>query len=288
MLKLALPNKGRLAEPAARLLDRAGFHLDLDHERKLMVTSGRGDLQVLFVRADDIPEFVADRVADAGVTGKDQVAEAGLHVEELLSLGFGKCRLMLAVPEGHDWNGVAGIEGRFRVATSFPHITQRFFKEAGKPVEVIRVSGATEITPHLGVADAIVDLVSTGSTMVVNKLRPVEELLASEAVLIANPESLAEDLQGQRLHELTWVLESVLSAQRSRYLMANVPRAELATVRRILPGISAPTILDLLDNDDLVALHAVVPEAEVFGLVRALKDLGATGILVTPIERLVP
>lgn len=288
MLKLALPNKGRLAEPAARLVERAGFHFDLDHERKLMASSPDGHLQVLYVRADDIPEFVADRVADAGITGLDQVREAGVHVEELLGLGFGKCRLMLAVPEQAAWDGVASIGERFRVATSFPAITKRFFKDAGKNVEIIRVSGATEVTPHLGVADAIVDLVSTGSTMVVNKLRPVEELLASQATLVANPESLADEVQGERIRELSWVLESVLSARRSRYLMANVPRDQMEAVRGMLPGLSAPTILDLLDRDDMVAMHAVVPEVDVFGLVRALKSVGATGILVTPIERLVP
>ena len=288
MLKLALPNKGRLAEPAARLLRQAGLHLDFDHDRKLMATSREGDLTVLFARAPDIAEFVADGVADAGVTGLDQVHESGEDVEVLLPLGFGRCRLMLAVPEGDSWTGVADVPTGYRVATSFPTITRAFFKEHGKQVELVTVSGATEVTPHLGVADAIVDLVSTGSTMVVNKLRPVEELLDSEAVLVANRSSLAEEMTGERLRELADVLRSVLDAQGSRYLMANVPRNALENVRALLPGVSAPTVIDLLDREDLVAMHAVVPEGDVFGLVRALKSLGATGILVTPIERLVP
>lgn len=288
MLKLALPSKGRLSEPSTRLLEQAGFHLDFDHERKLMATSDEGNLQVLFARADDIPEFVADGVADGGITGRDQVQEAGVNLEELLGLGFGKCKLMLAVPEAWDYQGVEKLDDGLTVATSFPHLTRAFFEKHGKQVDIVPVSGATEITPHLGVADVVTDLVSTGSTMKVNNLAPVEMILASEAVLVANPASMEDDLVGGRLNELAWVMESVLAAKGSRYLMANVPRSEVDNVREMLPGISAPTVLDLLDRDELVAVHSVVPEGDVFALVRALKSLGATGILVTPIERLVP
>jgi ATP phosphoribosyltransferase len=195
---------------------------------------------------------------------------------------------MLAVPEAMDYTSVQALPDGLRVATSFPHLTREFFKGHGKTVEVITVGGATEITPYLGVADAVVDLVSTGSTMAMNKLVPVETLLESQATLIANRESLEEEVTGERLRELAWVLESVLEAKRKRYLMANVPRENLDTVREMLPGISAPTVLDLMDREEMVAIHAVVPEGDVFGLVRALKSMEATGILVTPIERLVP
>lgn len=288
MLELALPNKGRLSEPSTRLLEQAGFHLDFGPNRKLMATSQERDLKVIFSRAGDIPEFVADGVADGGITGLDCAREAAVDVEELLPLGFGKCDLMLAVPEAMDYKSIQDLEDGLRVATSFPHLTREFFKGHGKKVEVITVGGATEITPYLGVADAVVDLVSTGSTMAMNKLVPVETLLESQATLIANRKSLDEEVTGERLRELGWVLESVLEAKRKRYLMANVPRENLDTVREMLPGISAPTVLDLMDREEMVAIHAVVPEGDVFGLVRALKSMEATGILVTPIERLVP
>jgi ATP phosphoribosyltransferase len=288
MLKLALPNKGRLSDPAIELLEKAGFHLDVTHERKLQASTEEGDLKVLFVRTSDIPEFVADGVADAGVTGLDQVREAGLDVEAMLGLGFGTCRLMLAVPETREWTGIKDVQDGVSIATSFPRITREWFGERGIEVDIVPVSGATEITPHLGVADLVVDLVSTGSTMAANSLEPVETILDSQAVMVANPASLEDDYTGDKLRELEWVLDSVLEAKGNRYLMANVPRNEIDSVREMLPGISSPTIIDLLERDEMVAVHAVVPEDDVFGLVRALKGLGGTGILVTEIERLVP
>lgn len=288
MLRLALPSKGRLSDPSTRLLEQAGFHLDFDDGRKLMATSDEGDLRIIFARAADIPEFVQDDVADGGITGKDLVRETQVDVEELLDLGYGKCRLMIGVPESRPWKGIDALEDGVRVATSFPNLTRAYFEDRGCEVDIVPVSGSTEITPHLGVADIVVDLVSTGSTMAVNNLEPVETILESQAVLIGNPDKIEDDLVGQQLDELVWVLRSVLEAQGNRYLMANVPKAEIDTVREMLPGISAPTVLNLLDRDEMVAVHAVVPENDVFGLVRALKSLGAAGILVTPIERLVP
>lgn len=288
MLRLALPSKGRLSDPAMDLLEQAGFHLDVAHDRKLIATSEEEDLRVIFARASDIPEFVADGVADGGITGLDLVRESGADLERLLDLGFGRCSLMVAKPESEPWKGVDALEDGVRVATSFPRITREWFAERGVEVDVVPVGGSTEITPHLDVADLVVDLVSTGSTMAVNNLEPVETILESEAVLVANPDQLEDELVGDRLQELEWVLRSVLEAKGSRYLMANVPRSEIDNVREMLPGISSPTVLDLLDRDEMVAVHAVVPEGDVFGLVRALKSLGASGILVTPIERLVP
>jgi ATP phosphoribosyltransferase len=287
-LKLALPNKGRLSDPAIDLLEQAGFHLDVTHERKLQAHTENGEIKVLFVRTSDIAEFVEEGVADAGVTGLDQVKEAQADVEQMLGLGFGSCRLMLAVPETTDWSGIKDVEDGVRVATSFPTITRQWFDERGIEIDLVPVSGATEITPHLGVADLVVDLVSTGSTMAANSLEPVETILDSQAVFVANRDSLADEDTGERLQEFVWVMESVLEAEDSRYLMANVPREKIDTVREMLPGLSSPTVLDLLDRDEMVAVHAVVPEDDVFGLVRGLKEVDAEGILVTPIERLVP
>lgn len=288
MLRLAIPSKGRLYDPSKRLLRQAGFHLDLDHERKLMATSEDGNLRIIFARAADIPDFVADDVADAGITGRDLARESEADVEELLELGFGKCSLMVAKRETDAWKGVSALEDGVRVATSFPRITRAWFEGQGTRVDVVPVGGSTEITPHLGVADLVVDLVSTGSTMAVNNLEPVETVLESQAILIANPQKLEEDIIGERLRELEWVLRSVLEAHENRYLMANVPKDDLDNVREMLPGLASPTVLDLLDQEDMVAVHAVVPETDVFGIVRALESLGASGILVTPIERLVP
>ncbi|PSG97432.1 ATP phosphoribosyltransferase [Thermoplasmatales archaeon SW_10_69_26] len=287
-MKLALPNKGRLSDPAIDLLEQAGFHLDVTHERKLQAHTENGEIKVLFVRTSDIAEFVEEGVADAGVTGLDQVKEAQADVEQMLGLGFGSCRLMLAVPETTDWSGIKDVEDGVRVATSFPTITRQWFDERGIEIDLVPVSGATEITPHLGVADLVVDLVSTGSTMAANSLEPVETILDSQAVFVANRDSLADEDTGERLQEFVWVMESVLEAEDSRYLMANVPREKIDTVREMLPGLSSPTVLDLLDRDEMVAVHAVVPEDDVFGLVRGLKEVDAEGILVTPIERLVP
>lgn len=286
MVRIALPNKGRLAESARELLERAGLEFDMTHERSLTATLG-DDFQALFVRANDIPEFVADGAADVGITGRDLVEESGRELEVLLDLGFGRCRLAVAVRED-DPGDVAALPSGTRVATTFPRLTRRYFERAGTPVEVVPISGAAEIAPHLGVADVIVDLVSTGSTLRINGLREVATVLNSTALLIARPETLRDTDTSDRLRELVAALESVIRAEGKRYLMANVPRAALAEVKRILPGISGPTIVDVLDSGEYVAAHAVVDRREVYRTIAQLKEIGATGILVTHIERLMP
>jgi ATP phosphoribosyltransferase len=240
------------------------------------------------VRAADVPEFVADGAADAGVTGADLVAESGREVETLLDLGFGRCRLAVAVPEGCDIGEIAEVPAGSRVATTFPRIAARFFADVGIPVELARVSGAAEIAPHLGVADIIVDLVSTGSTLRVNGLREVATVLESTARLIASREAWSDPERRGSLEELVAALESVLRAERKRYLMANVPRDKLDQVKQVLPGITGPTIIEVSDGGRWVAAHAVVDEDRVYQTIAGLKRLGAEGILVTRIERLMP
>ncbi len=286
MIRIALPNKGRLAESAKELLERAGLEFDMTHERSLVATLG-DDFQALFVRANDIPEFVADGAADVGITGRDLVEESGRELEILLDLGFGRCRLAVAVGE-EEPGDVARLPAGTRVATSFPNLTRRYFERAGIRVEVVPISGAAEIAPHLGVADVIVDLVSTGSTLKMNGLREVATVLDSTALLICRPEVLRDDATAIKLRELVAALESVLRAEGKRYLMANVPRRRLDEVKRILPGISGPTIVDVMDSGEYVAAHAVVDRGEVYRTIAALKAIGATGILVTHIERLMP
>lgn len=284
-MKIAIPNKGRLAEGALALLQRAGLRAEGKSERALQASLGNG-FTALFVRARDIPEFVADGAADAGITGRDVVEEMGRTLERLLDLEYGRCRLVVAAHE----DGVADVaqlpEGT-RVATAFPRLTRTFFGARDLAVEVVPISGAAEIAPHIGVADVIVDLVSTGSTLKTNGLREIATVLESSAELIARPKQRNDGAVNDKLRELVPALESVLRARDKRYLMANVPRDKLDAVSRVLPGISGPTVVDLVDSS-LVATHAVVDAADVYRAIADLKELGATGILVTKIERLMP
>jgi ATP phosphoribosyltransferase len=285
MIRIAIPNKGRLAEAARELLERAGLEFDITSERALQASLG-GEFLALFVRAKDIPEFVADGAADVGITGRDLVAEAGRPLEVLLDLGFGRCRVVVAAREDGDVLAVSNVPAGARVATPFPRLASAFFASAGNSITLVPISGAAEIAPHLGVADIIVDLVSTGSTLKTNGLREVATILESTALLVTRAEFLADAANSRKVRELVTSLESVLRAQGKRYLMANVPRAALADVKRILPGISGPTIVDILDGGVHVAAHAVVDAREVYRVIAELKSIGAEGILVTKIERL--
>lgn len=283
-LRLAMPNKGRLAGSALDLLERAGLEPASAPDRALRADLGT-DFTALFVRARDIPEFVADGAADLGITGSDLVMEADRPVEALLELGFGRCRLVVA---GRD-EGAASVEelpDDVRIATSFPRTTERWFASRDRRVTLVPVSGAAEIAPHLGMADVIVDLVSTGSTLKVNGLREMATIASSQAVLIGRTGSPA--VADPRTGQLLAALESVLRARGRRYLMANVPRSALAELRQVLPGLNGPTIVDVLNSGEHVAAHAVVDADAVYETIGRLKALGAEGILVTRIERLMP
>jgi ATP phosphoribosyltransferase len=287
VIRVALPNKGRLSEKALGLFERAGLRAEFTSERALVAGLGE-EFRAIFVRAADIPEFVADGAAEVGVTGADLVAESGREVETILDLGFGRCRLAVAVPEASAIQEVEDIPAGSRVATSFPRVTATYFASRGIDVEVARVSGAAEIAPHLGVADVIVDLVSTGSTLRVNGLREVETVLESTARLIVSRNAWADPARRSTLEDLVAALESVIRAASKRYLMANVPRDRLDEVKRVLPGITGPTIIEVSNGGSWVAAHAVVDEDRVYQTIAGLKRLGAEGILVTRIERLMP
>lgn len=288
MLKIALPNKGRLSEDARELFRDAGLEVRAQGDRALTASLG-GEFEALFVRAQDIPEFVADGAADAGVTGWDLVCESGRALDTRLDLGFGRCRLVVAVRDDAPARTVDEIPEGTRIATVFPALTRAWFAERRCRIEVVPMSGAAEIAPHLGIADAVVDLTSTGSTLKVNGLREVGTVLTSTARLVAAPDIAARAPdKGRALEELAAALESVLRARGQRYLMANVPRGALAGVREVLPGLDGPTVIDILNGADVVAVHAVVPAATIYRTVAALRALGATGILVTRIERLMP
>lgn len=282
MLKLAVPNKGRLSERALELLSKAGFHVPR-HARRLLADVN-GKWRLLFVRTDDIPEYVASGTADVGITGLDLIGEHGHPVEHLLGLGFGKCRLVIAVPQSGGAASVEQLQGQ-RVATVFPNLTAKFFEERGIKVDIIPLSGATEVAPNVGVAEAIVDLVETGSTLRQNGLVELETFLHSEAVLIANENSLNKPQTA--IPELESALKSVLDAQSQRYLMVNLPKAKLETVKALMPGVTAPTVMPLLGRENWVALHAVIHEAALNRLISELKRCEAEGLLILPIERMV-
>lgn len=288
MLRLALPNKGRLNEDARSLLADAGLEVRASSERALVASLG-GEFEAIFVRAQDIPEFVADGAADAGITGWDLVRESERPLESALDLGFGRCRLVVAAREEGGIRRLEDIPDGARVASVFPRITRRFFEQAGRRVELVPVSGAVEIAPHLGIADVILDLTSTGSTLRVNGLREVTTVLDSTARLIVAGAASGRAPFGDRrraLDELVAALRSVLAARGQRYVMANVPRAQLEEVRRILPGISGPTVIDVMNGGTKVAVHAVCPVEGIYRTINALKAVGGEGILVTRIERL--
>lgn len=287
MIRIALPNKGRLSEPAKELLERAGLEFVGHTERALQASLG-GEFTAIFIRARDIPEFVADGAADVGITGRDMVAEARRDLDCLLDLEYGHCRLVVAAREDGKIHAIDDLQAGSRVATSFPGLARRHFEELGKPIDLVPVSGAAEIAPHLGVADVIVDLVSTGSTLKVNGLKEIDTILESSAVLVTRPRAERDPQDERTLGELVAALESVLRARNKRYLMANVPRDSVDDVTRILPGISGPTIVNLVDSGRFVAAHAVVDRGEIYRVITDLKQIGATGILVTKIERLMP
>jgi ATP phosphoribosyltransferase len=287
-MRIAMPNKGRLAENALELFEEAGLKPDFRADRALVARLG-SEFQAIFVRAQDIPEFVADGAAMLGITGKDLVDECDRsEVFELLDLGFGKCRLVVAVRDESPVEDPAQLPGGTRVATSFPRLARRHFESLGIAIQLVSISGAAEIAPHLGVADVIVDLASTGSTLRVNGLREIGTIIDSSARLIGNRGAWGQDELRRAGEGLVTALASVLRAKRKRYLMANVPRDRLDEVREILPGISGPTIVDVLDRGAWVAAHAVVDADQVYQTISRLKEIGAEGILVTRIERLMP
>ena len=281
-MRIAVPNKGRLHDPAVEVLERAGLHLEGGADRKLYADTVDPDVSVLFARAADIPEYVADGAAALGITGLDQVHESGADLADLLDLEFGRCRLVLAAPE-EDGIGRVDALADGTVATEFPNITADYF--ADKPVspEIVEVSGATELTPHVEIADAIVDITSTGTTLRMNRLAVVDEVLASSVRLFARP-SVADD---PKVRQVRTALRSVLDAEGKRYLMMNVPEDALDDVEAVIPGMGGPTVMDVAGTD-AVAVHVVVDEREIFEVVPELQAAGASDILVTEIERLVP
>lgn len=282
-IRLALPNKGRLSQPAASLLAEAGFRFEAD-DRRLFAPCHNYPLDLLFVRAEDIPEYTQDGVVDLGITGSNLINESGTQVQRMLSLGFGRCRLQLAVPTTSEVGRLEDLSGQV-VATSHPRATARFLAERAVEVRLVEISGAVEVTPLLGVADAIVDLVSTGTTLATNGLRPLDTILESEAELVSRAH-LSPERQLLAEH-VRLVLASVIAARDKKYLMLNAPADAVPAILGVLPGMGSPSVLQLGDQN-MVAVHAVIDDAGIWDVLGPLRELGASSILVLPIEKLIP
>ncbi|MFW5956206.1 MAG: ATP phosphoribosyltransferase [Halorhabdus sp.] len=281
-MRIALPNKGRLHDPSVELLERAGLHLVDGADRQLYAHTVDENVTVLYARAADIPEYVSDGAADVGITGFDQIQEAGRdNLVDLLDLGYGECKLVLAVPEDHDIEDPAELAGG-TIATEFPTVTRAYLEQQGIDAEITVVSGATELTPHVDIADGIVDITSTGTTLRMNRLEVLDDVLESSVHLFAR-DDVAQD---PKVEQIAMAFESVLTAEGKRYLMMNVPEARLEEVKDVMPGMGGPTVMDIAGTED-VAVHAVVEERQVFETINQLKALGASDVLVTEIERLV-
>lgn len=281
ILSFAVPNKGRLKDPTVELLADAGLSFEAT-DRALSVSVRNVDVELLFVRTEDVSELVADGVADVGITGVDLLAEQESSLAVLAELGYGLCRLVAAVPVDAAIDKIEDLAG-CRIATAHSRTTSRFFAERGIAVSVVPLRGSVEVATKIGVADAIVDLVSTGSTLRVNGLRAIGTILESQAVLVGPPGSEA----GLRVRQVITALRAVISGRRKRYLVLNVPVESVGAVEALIPGLSSPTVVPLADPR-MVAIHSVVDAEHLWELLPRLEAAGGRGILVLPIEQLIP
>ena len=282
MLRIAVQSKRRLFEDTMDLLKEAGIKVS-STKRTLLVQSSNFPLEVLYLRDDDIPQTVADGVADIGIVGENECVERGFDADIVKRLGFSKCRLSLAIPKAEDYQGVEWFNGK-KIATSYPGILHKFMQEKGVKMDVHVIQGSVEIAPGIGLADGIFDIVSSGSTLVSNNLKEVEVVMQSEALLIGNKQM--EDEKKAVLEQLLFRIESVLIADDKKYVRMNAPKARLQEIVKVLPGLKSPTIIPLAD-EDWCSVHAVLDEKHFWEIVGQLKALGAEGILVTPIEKMI-
>ena len=282
MLRIAVQSKGRLYEDTLHLLSEADIKIS-SSRRTLLVQSTNFPIEVLYLRDDDIPQSVATGVADLGIVGENEFSEREEDAEIVERLGFSKCRLSLAIPKEIEYNGLQWFEGK-KVATSYPNILHRFMQEHGINIEIHVITGSVEISPGIGLADAIFDIVSSGSTLVSNNLREVEVVMKSEAILIANKE--LDEVKRATLEELLFRIGAVRQAEDKKYVRMNVPRSRLDEIVAVLPGLKSPTIIPLAD-EEWCCVHTVLEERRFWEIIGHLKEYGAQGILVTPIEKMI-
>lgn len=281
-LKIAIQKSGRLSEKSLDLLKSCGIQLS-NGDRKLKAESKNFPIEVLFLRDDDIPQYVEQGVADIGILGENEVWEKDKSVSVIKKLGFASCKLSLAIPKDEDYMGLSYFNNK-KVATSYPRILSKFFKEKNISVEIEEIGGSVEIAPGIGLADAIFDIVSTGSTLLMNGLKEVEVVTNSTAVLIANNQ-LSNEKQ-LILDRLIFRIDAVKAADENKYILLNAPDSAVEKISAILPGMKSPTILPLSEAG-WVSIHSVVKEDEFWEVIDQLKVLGAQGILVVPIEKMV-
>lgn len=284
-LKIALPSKGRISDPAVKLLGKAGIGIKDTTDRRLFSETYDEDIGVIFTRAADIPEFVADGAADLGMTGMDLILEKEADVEILEDLNFGSTKLVLAAPEDSKINKITDLEQGSMVATEFPVLTKKYLKDKGIDVKIVELSGSTEIAPFIGVADVIVDLTSTGTTLKMNHLNVIDTILESSVKLIANKKSYKD--KKEKIEAVKTGIKGVLDAEGKKLVMMNVEKNALEDIKIVMPGLTGPTVSEVLSDNDIVAVQAVVDERDVFNLVNRLKKIGARDILVVPIERII-
>lgn len=282
MLRIAVQSKGRLFEDTMNLLSEADIKVS-SSKRTLLVQSSSFPLEVLYLRDDDIPQSVASGVADIGVVGENEYLERGENVQILARLGFSKCRLSLAIPKEINYTGLQWFNGK-RIATSYPNILRKFLKANNINADIHEITGSVEISPGIGLADGIFDIVGSGSTLVSNNLREVEIVTKSEALLVGNWN--LDDEKHNILNEMLFRFEAVRSADGKKYVMMNAPKNRLKEIIDVLPGMKSPTIIPLAD-DEWCSIHTVLDEKRFWEIIGKLKELGAQGILVTPIEKMI-
>ena len=281
-LKIAIQTKGRLNEDSMELIRESGIDLSMGR-RKLVSTAGNFPMEALFLRDDDIPQTVADGVSDVGIVGENEMLEKQENVVIAKRLGFSKCRLSLAIPKNTDYSGVEYFNGK-KIATSYPNILKKFLDENNVQAEIHVITGSVEIAPGIGLADAIFDIVSSGSTLVSNRLKEVEVVIKSEAVLITRPDLPAQ--KQEILDEFIFRMESVQRAEGKKYILLNTPNEKIEEVANLLPGMKSPTVVPLAE-EGWSSMHSVIAENDFWEIIGKLKKAGAEGILVVPIEKMI-
>jgi ATP phosphoribosyltransferase len=282
ILRLAIQKKGRLSEKSLELLKASGIRVD-NYSRQLLIKAQNFNLEVLFLRDDDIPEYVQDGVADIGIVGENVILEYKKKLDIKEKLGFGKCRMSIAVPKEMNYGSINDLSGK-NIATSYPNILQKYLDENNVAAKVHNISGSVEITPNINLADAIFDIVSTGSTLISNGLKEVEEVIKSEAVLIAN-KNLSNEKK-ELLNQILFRIRSVNKAKNNKYILLNAPNETLDKITELLPGAKSPTIMPLA-MEGWSSVHTVIGEDDFWGMIENLKAIGAEGILVLPIEKII-
>lgn len=282
MIRLAIQKSGRLSEDSLNLIRECGISF-INSSLKLKTEATNFPLEILFLRDDDIPGYVADGVADIGIVGENVLVEEGKQNLALQKLGFSKCRLSIAVPKSAEYRDVTDLQDK-NLATSYPNLLKAFLDERGVQAHIHTISGSVEIAPSIGLADAICDIVSSGSTLISNGLREVESVFRSEAVLIANQALSAE--KTKVLNQLLFRIQSVQKAQKVKYILLNAPNEAIPTIKDLLPGMKAPSILPLAE-EGWSSVHSVVNEDDFWEIIQRLREAGAQGILVVPIEKMI-